>query len=67
MLHALMASSSLPYICKMIEIDNNFYLDGGIIDSIPIKKALSDKVQKPVVILTRPIGYRKKDSGIALS
>ncbi len=67
MLQALMASSSLPYISKMIEIDNNFYLDGGIIDSIPIKKALSDKVQKPVVILTRPIGYRKKDSGIALS
>lgn len=67
MLQALMASSSLPYISKMIKIDNDFYLDGGIIDSIPIKKAFSDKIEKPVVILTRPIGYRKKDSGIALS
>lgn len=67
MLQALMASSSLPYISKMIEIDDNFYLDGGIIDSIPIKKAFSDNIKKPVVILTRPIGYRKKDSGIALS
>ena len=67
MLQALMASSSLPYISKMIKIDNNLYLDGGIIDSIPIEKAFSDNIRKPVVILTRPFGYRKKDSGIALS
>lgn len=67
MLKALMASSSLPYISKMVGIDDSFHLDGGIIDSIPIKKAFSDNIKKPVVILTRPIGYRKKDSGVALS
>lgn len=63
----LMASSSLPFISKMVEVDGKLYLDGGIIDSIPIEKALSDKIEKPVVILTRPYGYRKKTSGIVLS
>lgn len=67
LIKALMASSSLPYISKMIEIDKKQYLDGGIIDAIPIEKALEDNIQKPVIILTRPYGYRKKDSGILLS
>lgn len=67
LIKVLMATSSLPYISKMIEINGNQYLDGGIIDSLPIEKALNDKIQKPVVILTRPLGYRKKSSGIVLS
>lgn len=66
-IRALMATSSLPFISKMIKVKENQYLDGGIIDAIPIEKALKDNIQKPIVILTRPYGYRKKTSGIILS
>lgn len=66
-LKALMATSSLPFISKMVRIGEEDYLDGGLIDSVPIEKALSDNVKKPVVILTRPYGYRKKTSGVFLS
>ncbi|RCW62004.1 patatin family protein [Halanaerobium sp. ST460_2HS_T2] len=53
------ASSSLPLVSNPVEIDGNLYLDGGIRDSIPVKKALSDGYQKLVVILTREKEYRK--------
>ncbi len=55
----LTASSSLPFISKMVNIDGNFYLDGGISDSIPAKKAVKDRCEKLVIILTRPKGYKK--------
>lgn len=53
------ASSSLPLVSNPVEIEGDCYLDGGIKDSIPIKKALADGYQKIVVILTREKGYRK--------
>ncbi len=58
----LIATSSLPFISRMIEIDGNFYMDGGIADAIPVQQAFRDKMEKAVVILTRPGGYRKKES-----
>ena len=36
-------------------------LDGGIVDSIPVKYALEQGYDKLVVILTRNKGYRKKE------
>ena len=66
-IRALMATSSLPFISKMIEVEGEKYLDGGIIDAIPLEKALKDNIQKPIVVLTRPYGYRKKTSGVLLS
>ena len=53
------ASSSLPMISGMVEINGGKYLDGGISDSIPIKKSESDGNLKNVVILTRDGKYRK--------
>lgn len=66
-IRALMATSSLPFISKMINVQEEKFLDGGIIDAIPIEKAIEDKILKPVIILTRPFGYRKKTSGVFLS
>lgn len=54
------ASSSLPYISPIIEIDKTPYLDGGLADSIPLVKALNDGCKRPVLILTRNKDYRKK-------
>lgn len=56
------ASSSLPMVSKMVEIDSNPYLDGGISDSIPIKAAQRQKNDKIVVVLTRHEGYRKSEN-----
>lgn len=34
------ASSSMPLISPMVEVDGDFYLDGGLADSVPIKLSL---------------------------
>jgi predicted patatin/cPLA2 family phospholipase len=58
----LTATSSLPFISRMIEINGNYYMDGGIADAIPVQQAFRDKMDRVVVILTRHAGYRKKES-----
>lgn len=58
----LRAGASMPGLSKIVEIDNKKYLDGGIADSIPVKKALEMGYDKIIVVLTRPIEYRKKKS-----
>lgn len=54
------ASSAVPAMCKPIEIDGKQYFDGGVADSIPLKRALSDGCDKVVAVLTRPRDYVKK-------
>lgn len=56
------ASASLPILSKMVEIHGKKYLDGGIADSIPFESMLQNGFERAVVILTRPLGYRKKIS-----
>ncbi|MCI7205698.1 MAG: patatin family protein [Clostridium sp.] len=56
---AVRASSSLPLLSRIVEINGKEYLDGGITDSIPIKKSIKDGHKKNVVILTRDKTYRK--------
>ncbi|MBR2678482.1 MAG: patatin family protein [Bacilli bacterium] len=56
------ASSSMPGVSKIVEINNKKYLDGGVADSIPVKKALELGYDRIIIVLTRPIEYRKKKS-----
>jgi predicted patatin/cPLA2 family phospholipase len=58
----LKASSSLPFVSQEIIFKDRYLLDGGISDSIPIKKAKRDGFGKNVVVLTRNEGYMKKPS-----
>ena len=62
---ALRASGSMPFVSKPVEFNGQFYLDGGIADSIPIDKIMSMGLDKVIVVLTRPQGYRKKRTSIA--
>lgn len=60
------ASASIPVLMPRAYIGGDVYVDGGIIDSIPIRKVLDDGVQKAVLILTRKKGYRKRKQTIGL-
>ncbi len=54
------ASSALPAACMPVNIDGNLYFDGGVSDSIPIKRAFEDGCDKVVVILSKNRDYIKK-------
>ena len=58
----LRASGSMPFVSKPVKIDNNYYLDGALGDSIPVLKMKEMGYDKIIVILTRPTEYRKKKS-----
>lgn len=53
------ASSSLPFVCPITYVDGEPMLDGGIADSIPIERAMSQGFDNNLVVLTRNRGYRK--------
>ncbi len=57
---ACRASSSLPLVAPMVTIDDIPMMDGGMADSIPLKRALKDGCNKAVIILTRNKGYIKR-------
>ena len=59
-IHYIRASASMPFVSKIVEIKDKKYLDGGIGDSIPVKRMMNEGFEKNVVVLTRPEGYRKK-------
>ena len=61
-LEYLRASGSMPFVSKFVEVNGNKYLDGALGDSIPIDKMMELDVDKIIVILTRPLNYRKKKS-----
>ena len=64
-METLRATSALPFISEIIEVVDKKYLDGGISNSIPIDFFEKQDFDKVIVILTRPITYRKeKTTGI---
>lgn len=60
------ASSSLPYVCPVAIVDHIPMLDGGIVDSIPVERAMSQGYSQNVVVLTRNRGYRKTERDIRI-
>lgn len=62
LLTALEATSSLPLMANPVNYKGHTLLDGGIVDPIPVNKAMDDGYKKQVLILTRPQSYRKKQS-----
>lgn len=55
----LKASCALPILFTPITLNGVQYMDGGIADSIPFKKALADGCDKVIVLLSHPRGYIK--------
>lgn len=59
-LEYLRASSSMPLVSKLVEIGDKKYLDGAIADSIPVHKLKKLGYDKIIVVLTRPLDYKKR-------
>lgn len=56
------ASCSMPIVTKGVVIGGQTFFDGGLVDSIPLERALDDGCEKAVVILTQHKGYRKEQA-----
>ena len=56
----LKASCCIPIACKPYNIGGRRYVDGGVSDPVPFKKAFEDGCDKVIVVLSRPVEYRKK-------
>lgn len=54
------ATSAMPFVSKIVEVGNEKYLDGALADSIPLDKCQEMGYDKIIVILTKPLGYKKK-------
>ncbi len=63
LLKALKAGAAMPVLDnRPVEIAGRRYFDGGIALSIPVEQAIADGCTDILVLLTRPVGYRKTPS-----
>lgn len=56
---AVQASATVPFVSEPVAIDGRLYLDGGLVDPIPVDWAIEQGFQKIMVIRTRDHAYRK--------
>lgn len=63
----LRASASLPFVSKVVEVGGYSLLDGGMTDSIPLKKFMEMGYGKNVVVATQPDSYVKKPENLAMA
>lgn len=59
-LELVRASASMPLVSNIVEWKGGRYLDGGVADSIPIRKSIADGHGKNVLVLTQARDYRKR-------
>ncbi|MBO5474137.1 MAG: patatin family protein [Lachnospiraceae bacterium] len=64
---AVRASSSMPLVSRNVKIGGELYLDGGIADSIPIRRSIKDGNRKNVIVMTKEEGYIRKPAGKELA
>lgn len=58
------ASCAVPIFCQPVMINGIPYFDGGVADSIPVKKALEDGCDRLVIVLTREKGFQKRPEAL---
>ena len=62
MMAIVKASSSLPYVAQITDVDGKPMLDGGIVDSIPVEHAVATGHPMNVVVMTRNHGFRSTET-----
>lgn len=58
------ASASMPLVSRIVDINGQKLLDGGITDSIPLRFMENSGYVNNVVVLTQPRSYRKKKNSL---
>jgi NTE family protein len=54
---AVLASAAIPAIFPPVEIDGDRYIDGGVVDNVPIRRAIESGATRIVVLLCTPPVY----------
>ena len=60
----IVASASMPLVARIVDIEGQKLLDGGVADSIPEAAFRKMGYTKNVVILTQPKGYKKSKNSM---
>ena len=63
-LELIRATTALPIFSNIIRVDDEEYLDGGIVDSIPIKFMERQGYTKNIVVLTQIDGFVKEQTSL---
>ncbi|MBR4159995.1 MAG: patatin family protein [Spirochaetia bacterium] len=58
------ASASMPLVSSVVKVDGYLLLDGGMTDSIPLKKFQDMGYEKNIVILTQPKDFIKEPDSL---
>ena len=53
------ATCAIPVVFPPIEWKGQMYYDGGLADSIPVRKSIADGNQTNLIVLTQPKGFKK--------
>lgn len=59
----LIASSSIPVLFQPVIMNNKLYVDGGVMDNLPIRP-IKNKCKKVIGSFVNPVGYEKSISGL---
>ncbi len=54
------ASASMPFFSRIVETESMKLLDGGVCDSVPVKKFMEMGYDRLIVVLTKTKGYLPK-------
>jgi NTE family protein len=59
----VIASSSIPVLFKPVIINKIYYVDGGVLDNLPIKP-IENKCHRLIGSFVNPVGYEESTSGL---
>jgi NTE family protein len=55
---AVLASAALPSLLPPVRIDGGVYIDGGVVDNVPITRAIEQGCNRIFVLLCGPLHYK---------
>jgi NTE family protein len=63
LLDPVIASASIPVLFQPVKINNICYVDGGVLDNLPVKP-IENKCRMLIGSFVNPVGYMEKISGL---
>lgn len=54
----ILASAALPALLPPVEIEGELFIDGGVVDNVPIGRAISEGAERIFVLLCGPMHYK---------